>query len=82
VEEGKRRRPSRRDLLVVDHEPRLDPTATTTATMEFSLQEELASLANADYEFAHELDIANMEPSEVNATLNGQSTLPAPRDHD
>lgn len=55
--------------------PSLGPTIDTflPGTMEFSLQEELAGLANADYDFPNELDVANMEPSEVNATLNGPS---------
>ena len=45
--------------------------------MEFSLQEELAALATADYDVPNERDIEAMEPSEVNATLNGTSLEPA-----
>jgi hypothetical protein len=49
------------------------------ARMDFSLQEELAGLSNADYEFPNELDIGNMDPAEVNATLNGESSCQSHR---
>lgn len=50
----------------------LVPSRLARAVMEFSLQDELAAVTNGDVQVT--MDVESMDPTEVNASLNCQST--------
>lgn len=47
--------------------------------MDFSLEEELASLASAHYEFDSQVDVASLEAPELNTVLDRACARAAPR---